>query len=68
VEAASEQHKVRAERLRFRPGSDEVEILGNGRVEAEGWPRDVAFGRLVFVLVEDGIDLRRASTVEVGGR
>jgi hypothetical protein len=69
VEAASDTHKVRAERLRYRPGSDEVEVLGNGRVEAEGWPRDVTFGRLVFVLVEDdGIDLRRASSVEVGGR
>ena len=54
-----------AERLSFRAGAREVRILGNAAVEAKGWPREVRFRELLFTLTADGIDLKRASEIEV---
>jgi len=56
---------VTADRLSFVAGTKEVRVSGNARVVADGWPRDVRFRDLLFVLTADGIDLRHASAVEV---
>jgi lipopolysaccharide export system protein LptA len=57
--------KVTADRLDYRAGSRRVEIHGNARVEARGWPREMRFERVVFVITKDGIDLQRATGIEV---
>jgi len=56
---------VEADRLRYEAGTREVALLGRARVFAEGWPRRVRFRQVVFELTKDGIDLKRASDVEV---
>jgi len=57
--------KVTADRLSFAAGSRDVEIFGNARVEAKGWPREVRFEHLLFTLEEKGIDLKKASEIDV---
>ncbi len=56
---------VTADRLSYVAGTREVRVSGNARVAAEGWPRDLRFRDLLFALTKDGIDLRRASDIEV---
>ena len=56
---------VTAQRLSYGAGTGEVRVHGDARVVAEGWPREVRFRELLFVLTKDGVDLRRASDVEV---
>jgi hypothetical protein len=56
---------VTADRLSCVAGTREVRVSGNAHVVAEGWPRDVRFRDLLFALTKDGIDLRRASDIEV---
>jgi hypothetical protein len=58
---------VTADRLDFTPGSNRVDVRGNARVKTEGGPRDVRFEHLVFLVTEDGIDLKRASQIKVSG-
>jgi len=58
---------VTADRLDFLPGSNRVEVHGNARVQAEGWPREVHFERIVFLVTDDGIDLKRASRIRIKG-
>ena len=58
---------VTADRLDFLPGSNRVDVHGNARVQAEGWPREVHFERIVFLVTEDGIDLQRASRIRIKG-
>lgn len=57
--------KVTARRLSYEPGSGRVEMLGRARVVAEGWSSEVTFERVVFVVGEDGVELKRASGVAV---
>jgi hypothetical protein len=59
--------RVTAARLRYAPDDRLVDVAGGARVFARGWPEHVAFERVVFALTDKGIDLRRASQVEVGG-
>ena len=56
---------VTADRLSYVAGTREVRVSGSARVVADGWPRDVRFRDLLFALTKDGIDLRRASDIEV---
>jgi hypothetical protein len=56
---------VTADRLSVVAGTREVRVAGDARVVAEGWPRDVRFRELLFALTKDGIDLLRASDIEV---
>jgi len=56
---------VRARRFRYEAGSKEIELLGDGSVEGEGWASGARYERLVFVLHDEGVDLRRASRVAV---
>ncbi len=56
---------VRAQRFRYEAGSREIDLLGNGSVDGEGWASGVTYERLVFVLHEEGVDLKRASRVAV---
>ncbi|HEX5139234.1 MAG TPA: hypothetical protein VFY93_19860 [Planctomycetota bacterium] len=56
---------VTADRLSFVAGSREVRVAGDAQVVAEGWPREARFRELLFALAKDGIDLKRASDVEV---
>ncbi|MHC4162419.1 MAG: hypothetical protein ACYSUM_09845 [Planctomycetota bacterium] len=58
---------VTADRLDFSPGSNRVDVRGNARAKAEGGPRDVRFEHLVFLVTEDGIDLKRASQIKIRG-
>ncbi len=56
---------VTADRLSYVAGTREVRVSGNAHVVADGWPRDVRFRDLLFALTKEGIDLRRASDIEV---
>ncbi len=56
---------VTADRLSYAAGTREVRVAGDAQVAAEGWPRDVRFRELLFALTKEGIDLRRASDIEV---
>lgn len=56
---------VTAAQLSCVAGTREVRVAGDAQVAAEGWPRDVRFRELVFVLTKEGIDLKRASDIEV---
>ncbi|MHC4818624.1 MAG: hypothetical protein ACYTF8_11270, partial [Planctomycetota bacterium] len=58
---------VTADRLDFLPGSNRVDVHGHARVQAEGWPREVHFERIVFLVTEDGIDLKRAVRIRIKG-
>lgn len=56
---------VTADRLSYVAHAREVRVAGDAQVVAEGWPRDVRFRELLFALTKDGIDLLRASDIEV---
>jgi len=56
---------VTADRLSYAAGTQEVRVAGNAQVVAEGWPREVRFRELLFALAKEGIDLKRASEIEV---
>ncbi len=56
---------VTANRLSYRALTGEVRVSGDAQVVAQGWPRDVRFRELLFALTKEGIDLRRASDIEV---
>jgi hypothetical protein len=58
---------VTADRLDFAPGSNRVDVRGNARVKTEGGPGDVRFEHLVFLVTDDGIDLKRASQIKIRG-
>ena len=57
--------RVVAERLVYEAGRGDVDAYGDVRVEAEDWPREVRFRHVVFRLTADGIDLLKASDIEV---
>lgn len=56
---------VTADGMSFAAGTREVRVAGNAQVTAEGWPRDVRFREVLFALTKDGIDLKRATDIEV---
>jgi hypothetical protein len=56
---------VKAERLSFAAGTREVRVAGDAQVTAAGWPREVRFREVLFALTDEGIDLKRASDIEV---
>jgi hypothetical protein len=56
---------VTADRLSFAAGTREVRVAGEAQVTAEGWPREVRFREVLFALTKDGIDLKRATDIEV---
>jgi hypothetical protein len=58
---------VTADRLDFSPGTNRVDVRGNAAVKTAGGPRDVRFEHLVFLVTEDGIDLKRASQIRIRG-
>ncbi|MDH3591830.1 MAG: LptA/OstA family protein [Planctomycetota bacterium] len=60
--------KVDAQRLSYTVGSKRVVMRDRARVRAEGWPREVRFGLVVFTVTKDGVDLKRASEIEVFDR
>jgi hypothetical protein len=54
-----------AEGMSYVVGTRQVHIYGGARVQAEGWSPKLSFERLMFVLTKDGVDLKRASKVEI---
>ncbi len=54
-----------ADRLTYVDGTRRIDMHGGAQVEAKGWRHDIRFERVVFVLTKDGVDLKRASQVEV---
>jgi lipopolysaccharide assembly outer membrane protein LptD (OstA) len=65
VSIRSRGTRVVARRLVYEAGGGDVDAFGDVRVEAADWPREVRFRHVVFRLTEDGIDLRKASDIEV---
>ncbi len=56
---------VTAKRLDYDVGTKQVILREQARVTAAGWPRAVRFGKVVFLVLPDGVDLKRASEIEV---
>ena len=56
---------VTADGLTYAVGSRRVDVFGSARVQSKGWPANLRFKRVVFLLTDDGIDLKRASDIEV---
>ncbi|MHC4338677.1 MAG: LptA/OstA family protein [Planctomycetota bacterium] len=54
-----------AQGMSYAVGEKLVHIHGGARVQGGGWSPELSFERLVFVLTKDGVDLKRASKVEI---
>ncbi len=57
--------KVEARRLVYEAGRELVDVFGRVKVSAKGWPAQVRFKHVVFLVKKDGIDLKRASDIDI---